>query len=307
VGEAGPAPVDQCRFCGGSSLTTVFDVPPWRVGRCRACGNYSTLPWPTDTDLEAAYSADYYREFGMWAGTAEEQDRLMTAYAVRVDLIERFQPPPGRLIEIGTAMGPLVAAARARGWDAVGYDTAPDAVEAGRRAYGEIVRLGDIHAARAEQAPAEAVVAYHVLEHVPDPRAFLSAAHALLRDRGLLVIEVPHVGSFDARWVPAVRERVLDLPRHLSHFTPRTLTALLGEQGFTIEGVDGTTSRLVHRLRNALARQGHGEAAAPTPPGGRPGLLPRVARRVLSGSNFCVYARKRTSRASKPTGPDPMV
>ena len=292
MGEAVVAGTMACRFCRATSLQTIDRQPPWSVARCRACGHYSTVPWPTDADLAAAYSADYYRDFGMWAGSAEERDTLMASTLGRVDLIGGLQQPPGRLVEIGTAMGPLVAAARTRGWDAFGYDTSTSAVDAGQRAYGDYVRLGDIHTAHAEQPPGDVLAAYHVLEHVPDPRAFLTLAHAMLREGGLLVLEVPHVRGFDARWLPAVRERVLDTPRHLTHYTPDTLSALVGEHGFSVLRVDGMSSRLVHRLRALVAREATGQTPAATPMGGRPGLLPRVVRRVLSGVSFCVYARR---------------
>ncbi|HKB23770.1 MAG TPA: class I SAM-dependent methyltransferase, partial [Methylomirabilota bacterium] len=73
-------------------------------------------------------------------------------------------------------------------------------------------------------APArfDVVTAFHVLEHVPDPVAVLRRMLGWLAPGGLLIVEVPNAGGLGATLFGGAWSG-LELPRHLSHFTPVTL------------------------------------------------------------------------------------
>jgi hypothetical protein len=63
----------------------------------------------------------------------------------------------------------------------------------------------------------------HVLEHTADPVGTLKIAHQMLKPGGLLVIEVPNIGSlgftlFRKRWFP-----LDDIPSHINHFNRQSL------------------------------------------------------------------------------------
>jgi len=79
----------------------------------------------------------------------------------------------------------------------------------------------------------DVITMYHVLEHLHNPREALSKAYQLLKSGGLLVVAVPNLDSLQAR-IFRQRWYHLDAPRHLYHFTPRTLEMLLHEAGFKI-------------------------------------------------------------------------
>src|SRR5207248_10740686 len=69
------------------------------------------------------------------------------------------------------------------------------------------------------------------LEHVPDPRATLRIARELLDADGVLVIQVPNYASWQVGYF-AEASMIVDLPRHLTHFTPDSLRAMLQREGF---------------------------------------------------------------------------
>ena len=84
-------------------------------------------------------------------------------------------------------------------------------------------------------APAsfDAVVGWQVLEHTLDPCRVLAQAHRALRPSGWLALSVPNVASVE-RWIFRARWPDWDLPRHLWHFTARTLTRLVQASGFRL-------------------------------------------------------------------------
>src|SRR5690606_6109356 len=74
---------------------------------------------------------------------------------------------------------------------------------------------------------------WHVLEHVHDPNAYLSQICKCLTDDGTVFIAVPNYRSLDAR---IYREfwAAWDVPRHLWHFSPESMSRLLSRHGCEI-------------------------------------------------------------------------
>src|SRR5437870_4946655 len=72
---------------------------------------------------------------------------------------------------------------------------------------------------------------WHSLEHVHSPLNVLREAHRLLARGGRLYVAVPNIDSLPFRWFGAAWYG-LDLPRHLTHFTPPTLALMLQRAGF---------------------------------------------------------------------------
>jgi SAM-dependent methyltransferase len=124
-----------------------------------------------------------------------------------------------------------VAAARAAGWAASGIEPSERGVSAAAAVYGVELQRGGIDAACGTY---DAVVLWHVLEHLGDPSAGIARAASVLAPGGRLLVGVPNLASVQAS-IGRERWYHLDLPRHRTHFTPAGLRALLGRHGFVVE------------------------------------------------------------------------
>lgn len=84
-------------------------------------------------------------------------------------------------------------------------------------------------------APAsfDAIVLWHVLEHVRNPVETLEIAAKLLCPGGVLALAVPNFGSWQAQLFKSAWFH-LDLPRHTHHFSQSTLQPLLNQHHFKI-------------------------------------------------------------------------
>ena len=123
--------------------------------------------------------------------------------------------PDAAVLDAGAGRGRLVAALRERGYRAEGIDPWP--------------RAPGIAQASVEEHQAEgldAVVLWHVLEHVADPLAALRRVRGWLRPGGALVVATPNIDSLQARIAGSAWFH-LDVPRHRTHFTPRGLDELV--------------------------------------------------------------------------------
>jgi SAM-dependent methyltransferase len=174
----------------------------------------------------------------------------------------------GRALDLGAGTGETLDALRRDGWEAWGVEPDERAATVASQRSGipqERVIVATAEAADFSPHFFEIVVASHVIEHLHDPRGVLTKVHDWLRDDGRLLLRCPNFGSWERRlfgrwWFG------LDLPRHLYHFTPATVTRMLEEAGFEVvlsrpqlQGVtlSGSVQHVVDALRGRTADFAH--------------------------------------------------
>jgi predicted SAM-dependent methyltransferase len=79
----------------------------------------------------------------------------------------------------------------------------------------------------------DAVTLWHVLEHVHDLSKYIQQLKALLKEKGRLFIAVPNYTATDAA-VYKEYWAAYDVPRHLYHFSPRSMQALMEKNGLKV-------------------------------------------------------------------------
>ena len=70
------------------------------------------------------------------------------------------------------------------------------------------------------------ITAWHVIEHVPDPKKTLKALKKRLSVNGYLIVAVPNMASFDALYYKQ-QWAAYDVPRHLYHFNQESFGKLI--------------------------------------------------------------------------------
>jgi SAM-dependent methyltransferase len=242
----------------------------YTVVRCRACGFLYQRPRVGDEHLASCYPDEYPRHqepsprdplrgspgrvraarFALarhlgYSRLAADDASLVTR--VRGRLLRRklvWSCPPwrgeGRYLDVGCGSGGALAVARALGWRTAGVEMDAAAADKARRFTDEL-HIGDVLSAPFASARFDLVTAFHVLEHVPDPVAAVRRMLDWLAPGGVLVVEVPNAGGLGATLFGRAWS-ALELPRHLSHFTPETL-------GRTVERAGGRVVWCRHRSK----------------------------------------------------------
>lgn len=237
-----------CFRCGDPGRL-VFTVPPHALRRCPDCDIAFISPRLDLAGRNALYDQAAYFEGSVYSGDGGDDEgglatfwqerwaegRLDTLAAYRASADRATKPdatPVGAtLLEVGCAYGLFAARALARGWDVSAMDVSAAGVAH------TAARLGiDVHRGLLDDAPFAAasfdvVVAWDVIEHVPDPAVFLSRVHELLRPGGTVALSLPNVDSLPARLL-RTRWWTLRPDEHIWHLAPRTLTRALQDAGF---------------------------------------------------------------------------
>ncbi len=274
---SGDRPADRqleevpCDYCGqwdADRLYTGRDrlhgLPgEFHVVVCRRCGLARTNPRPVAESLAETYPSDYGPHEaapGSFASPSGALRWLLVNY--RGYPLGRPAPPiaralawpwaamrltrrrllrfvrwtdDGQLLDVGCGTGRYVAQMAAVGWQAEGIDPSASAVAAGRRA-GLAIQEGTLPGTDLPEASFDAVTMWHALEHVPSPAATLLEVRRVLRPGGRFYLTVPRLDSLMARWLGADWIG-LDMPRHLTHFTERTLRRHVSAAGLEVKAV----------------------------------------------------------------------
>ncbi len=220
------SPDAACLVCGSAHIIQRFVQRGYPVMRCRSCGLEFVAPIPSADELGAYYDRSYAVPLERYAA-AEKRN------VARIADLERWCPGRGRLLEFGASYGHSLALARDRGWEVVGVELSPSASEHARTQLGLTVFNCDLAEAPLTDGSFDAVVGWHVLEHVRNPKIELQRLARLLKPGGVLGLRVPNVASFGARvageWWPWMCP-----PAHLWFFSRETLPRLLAACGFDV-------------------------------------------------------------------------
>jgi SAM-dependent methyltransferase len=192
--------------------------PRWYpLPRCATCGSAVTGGDPPGP--EHYETGVYSRRPPRAAVLLEPALRVAAGQPAR--LLRRAGLPPGaRVLDVGAGRGRQLAALRRAGFDARGID--PSGRGAG---------VARATLERHEDSELDAVLLWHVLEHLEDPASSLTRVRSWLRPGGLVLVGVPNLGSAQAG-VAGPGWLHLDVPRHRTHFTVEGLRRALERAGF---------------------------------------------------------------------------
>lgn len=214
----------------GRTTRNPSDPMQWRVSECRCCSLGFLNPRPSWEELEPYYSAQY-AAYGHSHGAKASDDEVV-AEARRAGTFRHIPIPEGkRVLDVGCGGGYFLRICSKLGAKVQGVEPSPIAAEqAGSQ--GIPVFNGMLEDFETDE-PFDVITMSQVLEHVPDPVATLKKLKSLLAPGGMIWLAVPNA---DCRWAKALGWKWdgADLPYHLLHFGPRSISTATDEAGLTI-------------------------------------------------------------------------
>ena len=148
---------------------------------------------------------------------------------------------PRRLLDVGCGYGYFLEKAKTLGWETLGVDIVPEAVEsASLRVPSAEVWCGNLGAAALPAAGIDAITLWDVLCHVDDPRAEIKECYRILSPGGVIGIRARNLATqlWLCRWfyrLCRLWARLGIRPLHVFHrwtFTPKALERILTAGGF---------------------------------------------------------------------------
>jgi 2-polyprenyl-3-methyl-5-hydroxy-6-metoxy-1,4-benzoquinol methylase len=242
---------------------------------CQDCGLVYHNPVIEDQDRFELDVSHRQWHTGVATGFARQLRKQEKRWNLQWPMIQPVFTPGCRVLEVGCGLG--LVGARLQGLGAQVWAVEPDPEQAAyaREHHGLTVFCGRFEEAALETAPFDLILASHVIEHFPEPLAFLRQARTCAHPETRLFLETPNIMA------PKVSFRRMFSPAHNFYFAPQTLRWLLTKAGWQEE-------RLRVWRRDAfqvLARPGEPQA---------PVVDPRVAgqvRRAIARHQYLYYLK----------------
>lgn len=219
-----------CPLCSEQAAKRRHQEDGYVMVRCLRCGFVYQNPRPSQQELLKVYQT--YLPKG--EEKIEAWGRMVgPVFRAGADLIERTMPR-GRLLDVGTGYGFFLALMQSRGWETMGLEVSPSGVQYGRKRWGLSILSQPWQEAAFQEGEFDVVTAFYVVEHLPDPMAFLREVHRILRPGGMILVRYPHTTPIkDILSLMRIKNSLYHLPFHLSDFSPRTIREALEKGGFT--------------------------------------------------------------------------
>jgi 2-polyprenyl-3-methyl-5-hydroxy-6-metoxy-1,4-benzoquinol methylase len=277
-----------CPTCGSTDARHELDKDHMQLVRCAACDLVYVSPTFDESHYKKVYASQEYQDIVRDLGIKSHDYRVERFGRERVALMARhLAMPRPRYLDVGCSTGFVVEAARDAGWDAIGLDLNPSAIEFGS-SRGLDVRAVALEDAGFADASFDAVSLFDVLEHVLDPVSTLRACTRLLRAGGIVFLYVPNYDSA-SRVLMGKDAHFIWPTHHLNYYTPTTVQDLMRREGLepvyvATEGLDVVDYLWYRREVQGRSDEGMAEIAD---------ALQFFVNAGAYGKNLRVIARKR--------------
>ncbi len=236
----------QCPICTGTDFKIVLTVKDYTVSKkefaiaeCNNCTLRFTQDVPDQHSIGPFYkSENYISHTDTSKGLINrlyKTVRKRTLAQKRKLIISVTAKKSGSLLDVGAGTGSFLNEMKENGWNVKGLEPDSDARSVARALHNiELEESNHLFSLAGESF--DAITMWHVLEHVHELNGYITQLKALLARNGKLIIAVPNYTSYDAAAYKAYWA-AYDVPRHLYHFSPKSIKMLVEKHGLKLTAV----------------------------------------------------------------------
>ena len=228
----------RCPICRASQVRTVVASGAKSIRQCLNCDAHFLHPQPSPAEI-----TNYFQTLEQDASASDlERDYQDCRKGVLAQVATAIQARKSRggILDVGCATG-FFLNTFFTGWERAALDLSPRKAELARRG-GTRVRVGDLFSARFPCTSFDVATLLDAFYYVRDPQSTIAEFRRVLRDDGILVLEMALATSYIWRRTGLVgrllgEAALLDASDHLFDYTPRSLSLLLHKCGFIVDDI----------------------------------------------------------------------
>jgi 2-polyprenyl-3-methyl-5-hydroxy-6-metoxy-1,4-benzoquinol methylase len=233
----------QCPICGNQDLLPFLTCKDYTVSKedfaiiyCQQCQTGITQNIPNQSTISKYYQSESYishsdTKKGLVNQLYHSARRLMLQS--KYQLIKKLtRLERGKILDIGSGTGYFLQTMQKKQWEVVGIEAEEKARQFSQEQFGLTV-FSPEEIKNISEKQFDVITLWHVLEHLHDLHGTWEHLKRLLTTEGVLLIAVPNHQSYDAKHYQQYWA-AYDVPRHLWHFSPKSLKILAHQHGFQI-------------------------------------------------------------------------
>lgn len=233
----------QCPVCNSRNIQKVLTAEDFTVSHekfdiweCADCGVRFTQDVPDMEDIGHYYKAEAYISHTDtkkgFVNRMYHYVRSITMKQKKTFVENETGKKIGALLDIGSGTGSFANIMQNAGWQVTGLEPDKVARENAARLHNlELRPSSDLFILKEDSF--DAVTMWHVLEHVHDLHGYWKRISRLLKADGVFIVAVPNYTSHDAQYYGEFWA-AWDVPRHLYHFSPKSMDVLARQYGFQV-------------------------------------------------------------------------
>jgi 2-polyprenyl-3-methyl-5-hydroxy-6-metoxy-1,4-benzoquinol methylase len=234
--------LNHCPVCDSTVFEDYLTVQDYTVSQekfkivnCTTCNFKFTNPRPDENAIGEYYKAEsYISHTNTSKGLISKIYQEVRKFTLKgkLNLINRLSPNKGKLLDVGCGTGMFLNVARENGWKVNGIE--PDEGARGIAETTNQIKIKEEVLSSFQNETFDVITLWHVLEHVHRLNETAEWLKERLAKDGSVIIAIPNHESKDAEIYQA-QWAAYDVPRHLYHFSQKTITALFANHGFELK------------------------------------------------------------------------
>lgn len=238
-----PFAISTCPVCSQTDFRIFKKVPDWLVSKevfniqqCNSCGFKFTGNAPGEEDIGPYYNSEEYVEHsdtnkGLIYSVYHKAREIMLGYKLRK--IQQLNAGK-KLLDVGSGSGYFMNHMAKNGYETTGVEISEKARNLSKEKFGLEANEPTDFLDKKLDTDFDLITLWHVFEHVYTYNEYFELFSASLKKDGHLLLALPNSDSVDARMYGKYWA-AYDTPRHLWHFTPKTIEQFAKKRGFTLE------------------------------------------------------------------------
>jgi 2-polyprenyl-3-methyl-5-hydroxy-6-metoxy-1,4-benzoquinol methylase len=232
----------SCPFCNSSKNKLHEKFGPrlqYTYVKCLDCKLIYQNPRPKYDEI---FLRDAYGEYEGYFPDYVYDEKILNGFDKEVNEILKFDKKKTGILEIGPAMGDFLKVSQKYYSNCVGVEVAENMAEYVKSQLKIHVYIGsyiDVYF----NEKYSCVHMSHVIEHIPNPKEWLSKTKNILDDQGILVVNVPNMNSLPRRFHLFLKRIGLKkgywknsarTPDHLFEPTIPSMLSFISESGYEV-------------------------------------------------------------------------
>ncbi|MEY4384283.1 MAG: hypothetical protein RI995_1825 [Bacteroidota bacterium] len=237
--------ISNCPVCQSQHIESFLEAKDYTVSgeyfkivQCRNCDFLFTNPRPSAEEAGKYYQSENYISH---SNTSEGLINTLYHWVRTITLKQKtnwIQPyqKSKELLDIGCGNGHFLQACKQAGWKVSGMELDLKTAEQARKNTGAKI-VNHLEEIKADET-FQIISLWHVLEHVYELDQYFEFFKSHLKQDGKLLLALPNPKSHDAEKFKAYWA-AYDVPRHIHHFTPKSIELLANKNGFKLTKTRG--------------------------------------------------------------------
>lgn len=242
----------NCILCNSNEFEKLAQEGEYEYIECKKCGLMSVNPLPTNEELSKFY--DKYHSIPEYINAPDKLSIKFSIYEKEFNVFLKylsFLTTPeiigskAAILDVGCGLGDFLLVAKRKGIKSMGIEVAKDAANYVSKKLGVDTFIGTLKEANLPSDYFDGVNLSHMLEHCLNPVQTLNEVNRILKQKGVIRIELPNPNSFiniltnmyhrvTGRYKRDKYSCALFPPEHIYVFPYKTLILLMRKTHFKI-------------------------------------------------------------------------